>query len=257
MARVGVRRLRGHGQHPADRAPDHRVRGQGGVAVGPRRPCAARPILARLLPAAGSDQDRLGTSLGRLARRGDADAPRGRVLARGALIGGAVVILATAIVAAGTPARTFSQDVAAQPPTEIAVDIDPATLPPVTVDPDVADVSRALAGPGAQELAVTLAENLEVEAQAVRSADKSPLHSVDFAGRLAEMEGQIDDAVATGTAVVAHYAFESLHLVLIPSEGQSGLSVGLEARGTVEEVTTGPAVTRRVGPPRHSRSPSC
>ena len=45
--------------------------------------------------------------------------------------------------------------------------------------------------------------------------------------------------IRTGRAVVPHYTFDSLHLVLIHSEGQSGLSVGFAARGTVEEVTYG------------------
>jgi hypothetical protein len=202
--------------------------------------CAARPILERLLPAVGSQRDRLGASLRGLARYGDVYAPPRRAFARGAVAGAAAVLVATAIVLAGALAREPVQQVrAAEQEVALDVEVDPSTLPPVTVDPEVAELSSSLTGAGAHELAVTLAENLEVEAEAVRGAEKSLLSAVDHGDRLREMLGRIDQVVATGEAVVGHYAFDSLHLVLMPSEGQSGLSVGLQARGTVEEVTYG------------------
>jgi hypothetical protein len=201
--------------------------------------CAARPILDRLLPAPDASRDRLGVSLARLARYGDVYAPPRRAFARGAVVGSVGVLLVTALVAAGMPARESVRVARAQAPPEIAVEIDPTTLPAVTVDDEVAELSRDLAGPGAQELAVTLAENLEVEAQAIRGGEKSLLSSVDHGARLSQMQRRIDEVVATGERTVARYAFDSLHLVLVPSEGQSGLSVGLQARGTVEEVTYG------------------
>ncbi len=53
------------------------------------------------------------------------------------------------------------------------------------------------------------------------------------------MQGRVDEVIETGGAVVPHYTFGALHVVLIHAEGQSGLSLGFEARGTVEEVTYG------------------
>ena len=110
--------------------------------------------------------------------------------------------------------------------------------PTVTVDPEVTDRGD-LSQADAQAIAVTLAENLEVEAQALRRGEKSLLPSVDDGERLTTMQGRVDDVIETGGAVVPHYTFDALHVVLIHAEGQSGLSLGFEARGTVEEVTYG------------------
>jgi hypothetical protein len=106
------------------------------------------------------------------------------------------------------------------------------------VDPEVSRLSADVAGSGAQELAVTLAENLEVEAEALLGADASLLPEVDSGDRLTEMLHRVDDAIATGETTVEHYTFDSLHLVPIVAVGhQASLRLGLEARGTVEEIT--------------------
>jgi hypothetical protein len=121
---------------------------------------------------------------------------------------------------------------------EIAVEVDPSTLPSVTVDPEVSRYSADLAGAGAQDLAVMLAENLEVEAEALRGADGSLLPEVDFGDRLREMQRRVDAAVATGETTVDRYTFDSLHLIpLVVVDGQGSLSLGLQARGSLEEIT--------------------
>lgn len=103
---------------------------------------------------------------------------------------------------------------------EIAAEIDRSTLPRVTVDADVTELSSDLEGPGAQELAVTLAENLEIEAEALLGGDRGLLTAVDYGDRLSEMQRVIDDAVSTGDTIVAHYTFDSLHLSrVVPSRG--------------------------------------
>ena len=95
-----------------------------------------------------------------------------------------------------------------------------------------------LTGPGAHEVAVDLAENLETETQALRAADPSLLPAVDFADRLTEMQARIDEAVASGETLVDSYHFDSIRIAsVIRAEGQGGLSLGLDARGTVDEIT--------------------
>jgi len=206
--------------------------------------CVARLFFEKLLPAAGSERDRLSIFLAGLGRRGEGYLAPGRAVARGAIAGAAVVLLGTTVVAAGAPARDAfvggSTSPASDPGTEPELDvhIDPATLPQVTVDPDVTDrgdLSRA----DAQAVALTLAENLDVEAQALRRGEQSLLPMVDDGDRLKALRKQVGDVIETGRAVVPHYAFESIHVVLVHSGGQAGLSLGLQAHGSVEEITYG------------------
>ncbi|MGH2635540.1 MAG: hypothetical protein ACRDHU_05270 [Actinomycetota bacterium] len=198
--------------------------------------CVARLPFARLLPAPGSDRDRLRSLMPRLASDADGKVAARRAFTRGAIAGATVVFVATGIVAAGAPAReTIPETLRASP--EIPVEIDPSTLPEVTVDPRVAELSADLTGAGAQELAVTLAENLEIETEALLQANAELLRAADFARRLTEMEGRIDARSSTGATTVTRYTFGSLHLAPVDRSGQSGLSLGFEARGTSEQVT--------------------
>jgi hypothetical protein len=198
--------------------------------------CVARLPFERLVPAANSDGDRLRPLVARLAWDGDAGVAPRRAFARGAIVGSALVVLASAIVAAGAPAREAPAPANPRALPEIAVEIDPSSLPRVTVDAAVTRLSD-LAGPGAQELAVTLAENLEVEAQALLGADASLLASVDFGKRFRQMQRRVEDSISTGRRTVDHYTFDSLHLVaLLTIRGQGGLRLGFEARGSLEEI---------------------
>ena len=53
------------------------------------------------------------------------------------------------------------------------------------------------------------------------------------------MRRRIDDAISTGETVVDTYRFDSLRLSsVIRSAGQAGLSLGVDARGTLEEITS-------------------
>jgi hypothetical protein len=206
--------------------------------------CVARLFTEKLLPAAGSDRDRVGAFLVGPGRDGPGYLAPTRALARGAIAGAAVVLLGTAVVVAGAPARealvATSGSIApgTGPEPELDVHVDPVTLPPVTVDPEVTDRGD-LSPADAQDVALTLAENLEVEAQALRRGERSLLPAVDDGDRLSALQTRVDEVIETGRAVVPHYTFDSIHVVLVQSEGQAGLSLGLRARGTVERVTYG------------------
>jgi hypothetical protein len=162
-------------------------------------------------------------------------APR-RAVGRGAILGALVVFLATAIVAAGAPAREAFDRASSSP--EPTVEIDPASLPPVTVAPEVVTAIPELAGDGATQVAVELAEDLEIETRALLGVDEETLFGADAGARLTEMQGRIDEALASGEVTVTHYAFDSLRLSgLVSAAGQSSLSLGVDARGTVERIT--------------------
>jgi hypothetical protein len=116
--------------------------------------------------------------------------------------------------------------------------VDPATFPAITVDQQVADYDHTIAGPGAQAILMTLAENLELENQALLRRDESLLTAVDHGDRLAEMQGRLRDAVSAGRTVVAHYRFDAVNVrLIVPFGVQTGVSLGFESRGTVTEET--------------------
>jgi hypothetical protein len=116
--------------------------------------------------------------------------------------------------------------------------IDPSTLPAITVGQDVVDFDHTLDGTGMQQVVVTLGQNLELENQALLHRDASLLEAVDHGDRLVEMLGRVENAAATGTAVLSHYRFDAIDVsLLVPFGRQDGLSLGLAARGTVAEET--------------------
>ena len=102
--------------------------------------------------------------------------------------------LAGAIWLAGIPARdvqpSLSIDVLSMPPTAI----DAGTLPPISIAQDVLDFDHELAGPGMQTVAVIMAQNLELENQALLRHDASILPSIDHGDRLAEMQARVSAA---------------------------------------------------------------
>jgi hypothetical protein len=85
---------------------------------------------------------------------------------------------------------------------------------------------------------LTLAENLELENQALLRADASILPAVDHGDRLDEMRARLQDASATGTTTISRYHFDTVDMTLLEPFGvQTGLSLGLESRGTKVEET--------------------
>jgi hypothetical protein len=150
---------------------------------------------------------------------------------RGIVAGAVAVGLAVVIVVAGGPARLPAQALSRFDPPDVRVDVDPANLPPVTMDAPAGQV-QGFDEDGVEGVALVLAENLEIEARAVETGDAAILRGADFGERLAEME----DAVASAgeSAVPAHHAFDSLHVRVVFSEGtQAGPSLAFDARGTV------------------------
>jgi hypothetical protein len=167
-----------------------------------------------------------------LAAAGDRAAVR--IFARGAFVGSIAVLLAVGIVAAGAPARESAQASAIDTPVT-EVEVDPSTLPLVTVSTEAAALSTEIAP---DTMAVFLAENLVLEGEAMLRTDTSLLRAADGGERLVEMERRIEVAATRGEFVVPYFAFETVHLDVTFTDGpQGGASLGLEATGTVETVT--------------------
>ena len=200
--------------------------------------CAARPIVDRLVPAPKSATDDIRGFASGLVR-GDAGVSLIRGILRVGLIGVAVLVLGAGIVVAGSPSRlpvgaVGGGDVIGGVPHQI----DPSTFPPISVGQDVTDWNHEIAGPGAQAIAVTLAENLELENQALLRGDDAILTAVDHGDRLKEMRQRMTDAKASGRTTIAHYLFDSMDVrLVVPFGVQTGLSLGFDSHGTVTEET--------------------
>ena len=90
--------------------------------------------------------------------------------------------------------------------------------------------------PGAQEIVLTLAENLELENQALLRGDATILEAVDHGDRLDEMRGVSRTQPATGTTVIERYEIDDVNVtLLVPFGRQDGLSLGLESTGTHDD----------------------
>ncbi|HEY4228489.1 MAG TPA: hypothetical protein VGM49_09125, partial [Candidatus Limnocylindrales bacterium] len=197
---------------------------------------AVRPWLERLFPEPKSAADTFRAFADRVAGGGR---PAPGLAPRLGRVGLALVVLfafGAGVVAAGDPARGLvvgsnSAEVLARLPAQV----DPATLPPVTVGSDVVNWNSVVAQPASmQVILVTLAQNLELESQALLRRDGSILATVDHGDRLVEMQAQLAASTASGTTTVEHYRFASVSVrLLVPFGRQVGISLGLDSTGTM------------------------
>jgi Na+-translocating ferredoxin:NAD+ oxidoreductase RnfD subunit len=200
--------------------------------------CAARPILDRFIPAKGAAEDQV-VPFARRAVLGDpgtAHLPR-RV---GGVAAAAIALLMfpVAVVIAGTPTRGYVAPDTSELLNRTPVHIDQSTLPSISVGQDVLDYDHTLAGTGIQQVLVTLAQNLEVENQALLRRDESLLEAVDHGDRLIQMQGLLSDAETTGNVTVRHYTFDTVDVkLLVPFGKQTGLSLGFHVTGTATAQT--------------------
>ncbi|HEU5202849.1 MAG TPA: hypothetical protein VFU17_00995 [Candidatus Limnocylindrales bacterium] len=188
--------------------------------------CALRPLLDRVLPQPKTAADNLRTF---------AVAPG---IAGAALAVGTVLLVGAGIVLAGSPARgTIVRETTAALD-GVPVRVDPATLPPITVSDDVISFDHELAGPEMDAVVVTLAENLELENEALLRRDAAILPAINHGDRLDEMRARIAAAEAGEPVVLTHYLFDAIDVsLLVPFGQQTGLSLGLASTGTKVEET--------------------
>jgi Na+-translocating ferredoxin:NAD+ oxidoreductase RnfD subunit len=197
--------------------------------------CASRPILDRVFPVPGSAADEIRAFATRLAIGSRPGTGIVRGAGRVGLMVLAVFVVGTGIVLAGTPARGLVSDTA-EVLNRVPHEVDPATFPTISVN--ITGWDETIAGPTAQLILVALAENLELENQALLRSDASILTAADHGDRLREMQARVRDAAASGRVTIDHYRFDTVHVVLLQPFGvQTGGSIGFESRGTVTEET--------------------
>ena len=159
---------------------------------------AARPIIERFVPEPRTDADDLRRFGRRLLDGGNAAAGGAVRAARAGVAAVLVLALGAGIVAAGAPARGFVVADSSEVLNRLPQQVDPATIPAVTVGQDVVDFDPTLAGDGINDVVVTLAQNLELENQALLRRDPTILPAVDHGDRLTEMQARLADAVDIG-----------------------------------------------------------
>ena len=195
----------------------------------------AHPLFDRLLPEARSAQDTLKGFATRLVTGG-----RPGLLRPVASVGTMAVVVAvvgSGVVYAGTPARVAAAPDMTEALNGLTYQVNPETLPPITVNQSVKDWDHEIADSAPQLLAV-LAQNLDVENQALLQSDANLLTAVDHGDRLAQMQARLQSDSAAGTCVVDVYRFDSVNVTLIVPFGvQTGLSLGFDAHGTVSHET--------------------
>ncbi len=195
----------------------------------------AHPVIDRLVPEARTAQDTIKGYARRVVTGG-----RPGLLRPVASVASMVLIVAVVgagVVYAGTPARMPAAPDMTEALNGAAYQVNPETLPPITVNQSVKDWDHAIAD-SAPDLLVVLAQNLTVENQALRKSDAALLTAVDHGARLDEMQARVQSDSASGTCVVDVYKFDSVNVTLIVPFGvQTGLSLGFDARGTVTHET--------------------
>jgi hypothetical protein len=150
-------------------------------------------------------------------------------LALMALVGGVVL-------AAGTPARGSVLPNAAEALNRPLPNVDPGTLPPISVGQDVIDYDHELAGTGMQPVVLSLAQDLELENVALLERNGDLLRAIDHGDRLVQMQARLEALGADGATTVTRYRFDTISVsLLVPFGRQDGLSLGLAARGTAVE----------------------
>jgi hypothetical protein len=158
---------------------------------------------------------------------------------RGVIVGSLVVLLGVGVVFAGNPARpSVLADLSGSTPgIGAGVDVDPATLPEVSVHADVYALNSTLDQAGVRDLALVLAENLALEGEAVRSGDGSLLEFADAGVRLAEMQARVEDAISNAERVVEQHTFETLKLQVAGESGQAGAALVFVGSGKIARVS--------------------
>ena len=150
--------------------------------------CAIRPLLDRAVPEPKSAADDLRTF---------AFAPG---IVGAAIAVGTVLLVGAGIVLAGTPARGVVVRDTADIAQRRAHRHRPGDASHGHRRGGRGSFDHELAGPGMQAVLMTLAENLELENEALRRGDESILAAVDHGDRLDEMRGRLEAAGASRPA---------------------------------------------------------
>jgi hypothetical protein len=191
--------------------------------------CAVHKYVERSFPAARSEDDHLGVWVRKVTP------------ARGLIVAGSVGIFVIVVLVVGGAARSPAAgsvlDIATSGRPD--VQIDSASLPPVTISEEARQVYEEVSDQQLQNIARDLMADLEIEANALRTRDPALAATAASGARLTNIEGQITRAGPSGEIVVPSYTFDSMEIVLSYTGFQSSPRLAVEVHGTVSEATHG------------------
>ena len=215
---------------------------------------AVRPLVERMVPTAGAEDDRLGVFIRRALNGTSAAAPVTTLIKR---TGGITLATVLVVGALAFGARSAQGILASEPENlmgRLATRIDPATFPNISVDDAVVNWNHEISVDGARTIVLTLAENLALENQALVERDAALLDAVAHGDRLDAMRERLSNAERSGLTTLDFHTFDDVRVtLLVPFGRQDGLSLGMIATGTVTtEVrdTNGTVVSRTSEPLR-------
>lgn len=215
---------------------------------------AVRPLVERMVPTAGAEDDRLGVFIRRALNGTAAAAPVTTLVKRT----GGITLATVLVVGALAFGAQSAQGILASEPENLmgrlATRIDPATFPNISVDDAVVNWNHEISVDGARTIVLTLAENLALENQALVERDAALLDAVAHGDRLDAMRERLSNAERSGLTTLHFHTFDDVRVtLLVPFGRQDGLSLGMIATGTVTtEVrdTNGTVVSRTSEPLR-------
>jgi hypothetical protein len=212
--------------------------------------CAGRPLLERMLPAAGGADDRVRAWLtSRPAGRFGGTRPRWEALTGLAIVGVGLVVIA------GIPARTANIPTlprvdASQIASRPIVQLPRGAVPTPTIHAGVQTIVPSLDRAQAERRAHDLVAGLAIAGDALAGRDPRLAATAGAGTWLLQLQQQIAAAGNDRPIDVPRYRFDSIDLVLVRRTGQSSPQVMLSVTGTVRTATYTRAGARPVlGPP--------
>ena len=187
--------------------------------------CAFRPLIERLAPKPGDDDDNLRSAASRIGRRLSPARPRPAFvgLAAVALVAGSALL-----IGAGSGQRSTPMGVDVERPDVAALVAD---LPEVSLDPAVAGLIPGFDQAEAEAAVADLAADLTIEAESIEAGDSSVLSSALTGPRLEAAE---ETGVAPGPGQRVTFDAAEVAIVRTSDSPQALPSLAVVADGTAD-----------------------
>jgi hypothetical protein len=153
----------------------------------------------------------------------------------------AVCVAVPLLIGLGSHARrpVLTVAVAGHGTSRPEIAIDPATIPPVTIDPAVRRIDASITTSSARLLVRDVLADLVIEGDALKQRNIAFAGTAAAGPRYLNLERQLTDAAKQHRAdlVVTEYTFDTARVVLARTNFQAGPQIALKATGTIRRVS--------------------